>query len=364
MNIAVFLDGTWRERGDDTNIAQLWRRVAARDAAGTAQQIHYNAGVGTGGGFWNRLCGGALGHGLDEDIMEAYRFIAERHRGDEDRIYLFGYSRGAFSARSLAGMIAKCGVIAPEVLSAEAVFARYRRGPDAPGLREMQTGQEPPITAEDRLLLEHSRLVRIRFIGVFDTVGRLGIPGGIGRWLARGRYEFHDTALSGLVDQACHAVAIDEHRAQFRPTLWTSAPSPIDDHPTSIEQRWFIGSHSNVGSGGTWQGSVTDPLSVLPREWIAARAAAMGLTVLPPALPVDGDEWCGPIRHSYDRFLGGLARFLPGNRPYLRPVRTSIGETIDDSVLRRWGTGDPPYCPRNPNLSSWVQELLEQDSAA
>lgn len=109
MNIAVFLDGTWHKRGDRTNVVQIWERVAARDAAGSVQEVHYNAGVGTGGGFWNRVWGGVLGHGLEEDIVNAYRFIAERHRSDDDRIYLCGYSRGAFTARSLAGLIAKCG---------------------------------------------------------------------------------------------------------------------------------------------------------------------------------------------------------------------------------------------------------------
>lgn len=102
MNIALFLDGTWQDHGDHTNIAQLWERVAPRDAAGAAQEVYYNAGVGTGGGTWDRLTGGAFGQGLDENITEAYRFIVERHRSDDDRIYLFGYSRGAFTARSSA----------------------------------------------------------------------------------------------------------------------------------------------------------------------------------------------------------------------------------------------------------------------
>lgn len=360
MNIALFLDGTWQDRDDHTNIAQLRERVAPRDTSGAIQEIYYSPGLGTGAGVWKRLIGGAFGAGLNEGIASAYRFIAERHRFDDDRIYLFGYSRGAFTARSLAGVIAKCGVIAPDVLSAEAVFARYRRGIDSPGLREMQTGEEPAETAEDHLLLEHSRLVRIGFIGVLDTVGSLGIPGGIGRWLARGRYEFHDTALSGLVDHAYHAVAIDEHRAQFTPTLWTGVPIPTGDHITHVEQRWFVGSHINVGGGGTSQPSVTNPLSVLTREWIARHALEAGLALQPPAVPLEGNEWRGPIRRPYDSALCGIARFLPWKKRHLRPVRTGIGETIDDSVLLRWGTGNPPYHPQNPNLSPWVQELLNQ----
>jgi uncharacterized protein (DUF2235 family) len=217
VNIAVFLDGTWSDANDGTNVAQICARVP-NGGTGVVQELHYVRGVGT--GAFDRLQGGILGMGLDDNIRQAYSFIAARHHSDDDRIHLFGYSRGAFAARSLAGMIAKCGIIGEQDLPAKAVFARYR-DTNAPGLREMQEGEEPARTAEDELVLARSRLVRIRFIGVFDTVGSLGIPGGIGRWLSRRRYEFHDTRLSGLVDLACHAVAVDEHRKQFAPTLWT-----------------------------------------------------------------------------------------------------------------------------------------------
>jgi uncharacterized protein (DUF2235 family) len=235
VNIAVLLDGTWSDTNTHTNIAQINARVPRR-VGGVAQQVCYIEGVGT--GPFDRLQGGILGAGLDDDIREAYSFIAAHHHSDGDRIHLIGYSRGAFAARSLAGMIAKCGIIRETELPAKAVFARYR-DTKAPGLREMQEGEKIARTAEDKLLLARSRLVRIRFIGVFDTVGSLGIPGGVGRLLNRHRYEFHDTRLSGLVDLACHAVAIDEHRKQFAPTLWTSVPIPIPQHPTTVEQRWF-----------------------------------------------------------------------------------------------------------------------------
>ena len=242
-------------------------------------------------------------------------------------------------------------------MPAKAVFARYR-DTKAPGLREMQEGEQPARTAEDKLVLARSRLVRIRFIGVFDTVGSLGIPGGIGRWLARRRYEFHDTRLSGLVDLGCHAVAIDEHRKQFAPTLWTSVPIPIPQHPTRVEQRWFVGAHSNVGGGGTPAPAVGNPLSIIAREWIVDRARESGLEVDPSPVPVTGDEWKGKIDDSYGSFLGGLARWWPGNKPYLRPVRTTVGEALDGSVIQRWRLGRPRYRPRNPYLEPWIGEEL------
>jgi uncharacterized protein (DUF2235 family) len=354
MNIAVLLDGTWSDANTHTNIAQIDARTSRR-AGGVEQAVHYIEGVGT--GPFDRLQGGVLGAGLDDDIREGYGFIAARHRSEDDRIHLLGYSRGAFAARSLAGMIAKCGRLRESDLPAEAVFARYR-DTDSPGLREMQAGEKPARTEEDRLVLARSRLVRIRFIGVFDTVGSLGIPGGLGRLINRRRYQFHDTRLSGLVDTACHAVAIDEHRKQFAPTLWTSVPIPIPQHPTHVEQRWFVGEHDNVGGGGTMAPEVDNPLSVLTREWIVDRAVEAGLVIEPPPVPVTGEEWSGPIHDFYAGLLGGLVRFLPGAGPYLRPVRTTISEVLDRSVIHRWREGKPPYRPRNPYLEPWIQEQL------
>ncbi len=354
MNIAVFLDGTWSDANDDTNVVQIYRRVPA-GPGGEGQELRYIKGVGT--GRFDRLRGGLFGAGLDDTIREGYSFIAARHGSDGDRIHLVGYSRGAFAARSLAGMIAKCGLIAEDELPAKAVYARYR-DTKAPGLREMQEGEQPARTAEDKLVLARSRLVRIRFIGVFDTVGRLGIPGGLGRLVSRRRYQFHDTRLSGLVDLACHAVAVDEHRQQFAPTLWTSVPIPIPEHPTRVAQGWFVGAHSNVGGGGTAAPAVENPLSVIAREWVVDRAVEAGLAVDPPAVPVTGEEWKGPIDDSYGRFLGGLARWWPGNKPYLRPVRTTVDEELDGSVVRRWRLGRPAYRPRNPYLEPWIGEVV------
>lgn len=354
MNIAVLLDGTWSDANTRTNIAQIAARVPRR-VGGVAQEVCYIEGVGT--GPFDRLQGGILGVGLDDDIRAAYRFIAAHHHSVDDRIHLIGYSRGAFAARSLAGMIAKCGIVPASELPAKAVFARYR-DTNTSGLREMLEGEEPARTAEDRLLLAHSRLVRIRFIGVFDTVGSLGIPGGVGRLVNRRRYEFHDTRLSGLVDRACHAVAIDEHRKQFAPTLWTSVPIPIPQHPTRVEQRWFVGGHANVGGGGTKAPAIDNPLSLLTREWIVDQAVEAGLVVEPPPLPLAGDEWSGRISDFYGSVLGRFARLLPGIEPYLRPVRTTIGEFLDASVIRRWRDGKPPYRPRNRYLEPWIREGL------
>lgn len=354
INIPVLLDGTWSDTNTNTNVGQICGRVP-REAAGLVQERCYIEGVGT--GPFDRIRGGLFGQGLEKVIRRAYRHITQHHRSDDGRIYLIGYSRGAFTARSLAGMIAKCGLLDAEDMSSEKVFERYRNK-EAPGLREMQTGEMPARTAEDRLVLERSRLVRIRFIGVFDTVGSLGIPAGLGRFLTRRKYEFHDTNLSGLVDVACHAVAVDEHRRQFEPTLWTDVPKPIPGHPTEVEQRWFVGAHGNIGGGGTSKPATKNPLSLLAREWIVDRAVAAELVVDPPDAPLKGTEWSGPIHDFHKTALGRLTRLWPLNKPLLRPVRKTVEEALDRSVLRRWDDADPPYRPRNPGLAAWVQSLI------
>ncbi|MEU6697843.1 DUF2235 domain-containing protein [Pseudonocardia sp. NPDC046786] len=352
MRFAVFMDGTWNDPADGTHVALLHDRTAesGREDPGGGQQRCYVEGVGN--GPWDRIRGGAFGHGVDDTIRRGYRFLAERHRpGDE--IYLFGYSRGAFTARSLAGMITRCGLVAPDVLTDREVFDRYR-DLRRPGLREMTEGEDDPgrRTAQDRTVLARSRLERIRFIGVFDTVGSLGIPGDIGKVFAH-RYRFHDTALSGYVDVARHAVALDEDRPEFTPTLWTAVPVPVPDHPTSVEQRWFVGAHSDVGGGGE-RSRGPAPLSALPREWIADQARAAGLDIGPPAVPLTGDEWRSAFGDPYPGWLAGLASLVPGRRPYLRPVNTTERETLAPSLRERWERL-PGYRPRNPNLAPWLR---------
>ncbi|OLF10178.1 hypothetical protein BLA60_17185 [Actinophytocola xinjiangensis] len=348
MDLVVLLDGTWNDLNENTNVSQIYERLVAAPGNGHDYRCHYVPGVGT--GRFDRLRGGIFGFGLDDNIREGYRFLAANWRSEQDRIFLIGYSRGAFTARSLAGMIAKCGLADLSAIGDEELFARYR-DTDAPGLRELREDHGLAATPADHALLDGSRLVRIRFVGVFDTVGALGIPGTLGRWLSRRRYQFHDTQLSGLVDQACHLMAVDERRRQFAPTLWTGVPRPTPGHPTVVEQRWFVGAHGDVGGGGSEQ----PPLAALTREWLVERAAAAGLAI--SAEPVPDAAWQGVCHDPSSSGIWRILRLLPGNGPYLRPMHTGADEVLDGSVVRRWGWGAPPYRPANPSLRDWVRQL-------
>lgn len=343
MNIAVFLDGTWSNTADGTNVAQLHAR-AAEDAS---QRRHYDAGVGT--APFQKYRGGILGLGLDENVKEGYAFVARHYSAPSDRIFLIGFSRGAFTARSLGGMIARCGIVAAEDMDADAVYDRYRRrDPPAAGLRELRAGAAAS-SGEDRHLLAHATLARIRFVGVFDTVGHLGIPGRLFGAIARRRYGFHDTRLSALVDHARHALAIDEWRRDFTPTMWDAVPTPVDAQVTTVVQAWYAGSHGDVGGGPGRD------LSTLTRDWMADEAAAAGLVIAPPPRPPPADAWAAPIRDSHRAFLGGLyRRFSPRHE---RPLRTTATpEELAGSALRRW-RDDPGYRPGNPGLAELVREL-------
>jgi len=356
MRLAVFMDGAWEAWADNTNVSQICQRAPRipRDAAGGGQDKCYVQGVGV--NRWQRLRGSILGLGVDTNIREGYRFLVEHHRPGDD-IFLFGFSRGAFTARSLAGMITKCGLLPPDVLGDEQVFARYCDR-NRPGLREMTDNEDDPTarTEQDRIVLAHARPERIQFIGVFDTVGSLGIPGDLGHLLSRRKYEFHDTRLSGFVDVARHAIALDENRSQFEPTLWTAVPIPILGHTTSVEQRWFVGAHTDVGGGGP-PSHEPAPLSALAREWIIGEAVTAGLVLDKPPTPLTGNEWRAIIHDSYTDFLGGLAQLVPGRQRYWRPVNTTIGEQLNPSVPQRWNA-DPNYRPHNPNLVPWVRSQI------
>jgi uncharacterized protein (DUF2235 family) len=259
--LLCFFDGTWNVpdgRQEVTNVVKLTRIVPAVGTDGVRQTLRYIEGIGTdpGDSDYAAFLEGVVGIGIELRILEAYRFLADRYApGDE--IYIFGFSRGAFQARSLAGLIGLTGLSRPgDDSAADAVWEAYRRH---------RTSPDP--SALERVRASGPSDVRIRCLGVWDTVGNLGVPV-IGH---AGVYDttFHDTALGPNVDVGLHALAIDEPRGPFRPTMWTrpqSAPPPVGQH---TEQVWFAGSHANVG-GGFPDASLSD----ISLNWMAERVAA------------------------------------------------------------------------------------------
>src|ERR1700738_273060 len=352
--IALFLDGTWNNVAANTNV---WRLKSLCDAT-PEQLVYYSAGVGTQSG--EHLSGGMFGIGIDKEVTDAYEWLIENYQ-PEAQLFIFGFSRGAFTARSLAGFISKCGLLqAGSPVSITQMFERYRKG-TAISILKLANAPESELSQEDKLIKAYSQSIPIWFQGVWDTVGSLGVPLPFIPKVSHDDFAFLETDLRINDTRAYHALAIDEHREAFAPTLWVKntpkqgeCPPPRDlDH---VEQRWFPGAHANVGGGYE-----DDLLAEVPLIWIMNKAAAHGLAFR-HSVNVDGNVSACPIRDSYAEMAHGVYKLITFGKQLYRPigaepvdtgdaVKTTINETIDASVFERWRS-DAAYRPKN--LVEWA----------
>jgi len=207
--------------------------------------------------------GGATGKGLHKNIMDDYRYIVQNYAPGDD-LYLFGFSRGAYTIRCLCGLINNCGIIKrPDAALIQQAFNHYKRN----GAAYAPEGEKSILFRN-----EHSYASReIKFVGVWDTVGAMGIPISF-LGLFDDKDEFYDTKIGRNVRIARHAMAIDEHRQDFKPTIWR----PRDN--MDLRQVWFVGAHSNIG--GSYKpdkdGSL---LSDNALAWMLKQAGAAGLSI-------------------------------------------------------------------------------------
>jgi uncharacterized protein (DUF2235 family) len=259
--IVLCTDGTWDDTANDTNVYKVSKALTiAADQVG-----FYDDGVGADRLPIEKVVGGAFGTGLFQKVKDGYTQVAQLYEQD-DPIFIFGFSRGAYTARSIAGMIAVCGLPTKDFdgKMVEAAFQAYRN-----------KLQRPALLAQ---LNQNYNLydAKITMVGVWDTVGSLGIPaifGGVDPAL----YGFLDTGLHPDVLNAYHAIAIDERRIEFPPTLWTSQPAAGQ----KIEQIWFTGVHSDVGGGYGDDPSTGTALSDITLSWMMSKAWALGLETDP-----------------------------------------------------------------------------------
>jgi uncharacterized protein (DUF2235 family) len=352
--VALFLDGTWNTTNDNTNV---WRLKSLCPSSST-QKVYYSAGVGTQKG--EKITGGAFGIGINEEVIAAYEWLIENYE-DGNQIFIFGFSRGAFTARSLAGFISKCGLLkAGSPLSLNQLYERYRKG-TATSILALQHA-DTDLSQEDRWLKEYSRHIPVWFQGVWDTVGELGMPIPLLPHVSRHDFNFLETDLHINDTHAYHALAIDEHRPAFKPTLWmkttqSSGETPPPRDVFEVEQRWFVGAHANVGGG--YQ---NDLLAQAPLKWLMGKAIEHGLEFKGTVELDEGATAC-PVRDSLGEMAHGFYEALTFGKHYYRPIGidpvetdkgcvSTINESIDSTVFARWKV-DPTYRPKN--LLEWSE---------
>jgi uncharacterized protein (DUF2235 family) len=337
--IVICCDGTWN-RPDQMQGGQLCAsnvtkiaRCILPDDHGVQQFVFYDKGVGTGRA--DRLLGGAFGWGIKRKILDVYRFLMATYKAGDD-LYFFGFSRGAYTVRSTFGLIRNCGLLKPEFAHhLEDAYALYRRRDDA---------SHPDAVESELFRRSFSSEPRAKFIGVWDTVGALGLPvGGLLKFINK-RWSFHDMTLSSWADNAFQALAIDEHRKPFQPAVWnrsTKATAQV------LEQVWFAGVHSNVG--GSYPNTGLSDITLL---WMMAKAEACGLAIDRGCLAALNKPQPDPFGKLYDSQTVWYK--IVGLGDYVRPIGQGDQETTADTAISRLHNPEIGYRP--PNLQDFLQQ--------
>jgi uncharacterized protein (DUF2235 family) len=326
--LIVCCDGTWQKTDSlyPTNVAKMIQAIPVS----SENVVFYGEGVGT-GDFADRILGGAFGWGLDKSIQDAYRFLSSNYSAG-DQIYLFGFSRGAYTVRSLVGLIRAVGML-PRC-GIRQIPEAYQAYQDAKGqfsdrqesdrrnikLREIDQLKEFRQGLVEQYGNDYQEEVEVTFLGCWDTVGALGIPDQI-PWLPldqiiNRKYQFHNTQLSSKILNARHAVSIDENRKEFDFTRM----EPAANSPNQVKQVWFPGGHGCIG-GGT---KVNSPLSNAALLWMMEeiKALKLGLTFDLPKIE-DGVQTDATIFFS----LGSGSSF---------DRKIPITDEFHPSVQKRW----------------------------
>ena len=325
-NIVVFSDGTGQEggKGHNSNVYKLFNMVENRTGK---QVIFYDRGLGTG---WRKLSGQVAGMGISRNIKECYRFIFDEYRAG-DQIFLFGFSRGAATVRSLSSFIHLFGVLPksrPELI--DRAYRIYRIGN-----REKRNKRAAAFVAR-----HHTMWCRVRFLGAWDTVAALGIPVKFLNVMINAvpffRHDFQDLSLSESVEHARHALAIDDERKIFQPVLWEPH---LDEHQT-LDQVWFSGVHTDVGGGYAEQG-----LSDIALGWMRDEAVGFGLRIFSGHKVTLGPNPDGVMHDSRARGPARLYRKKVRSWDAAKHGLPVVHESVTRRTLSAKGNSDAGYSP-------------------
>lgn len=338
--LIVCCDGTWNTPDQEengipapTNVCKIYNAIAEQDQERTVQLKYYHPGVGSEGGIVGSVLGGAIGAGISRIIRSAYHWIGCNYE-EGDQIYLFGFSRGAFAARSLGGFLGR-GLLDLRNFEPDHSWLRVKKA-YGKGYRRKDSKIED-WAESDWIFFHNGQPVPIHFIGVWDTVGALGVPDDLellNIFEKKKNWRFHDTELGGYVKNARHAMAIDEIRSSFTITRWNNAAQ----HP-GIKELWFPGVHSDVGGG-----YADCNLSNGALLWMMEESSEVGLTFREG---IQSQIKADPLGVMHYSFKGAFAKLrsrprnidamFEGNRDIFHP-----------SALKRQALSpieQPPYHP-------------------
>jgi uncharacterized protein (DUF2235 family) len=351
--LIICADGTWNVRDQvdkttgrrrPTNVTKVARAIVSR--ADVDQVVIYHDGVGTGRGL-DKFTGGAFGDGIEINIRELYRSILYNYcAGDE--LFFFGFSRGAFTARSLVGFLNAVGLLTKgDDYWVPELYDCYEQGkrPGSPEWNAMLRKIENPILP----------CPDIKFVGVWDTVGALGAPGFLGQIFNKNKYAYHDVGLNTHVQNAFHALATDEHRKPFAPSVW-DRPVGWNGH---LEQAWFSGVHCNVGGSETPDGLANQAL-----HWMVEKAEGLGLVFDKPFLahyrPCFNAVMADSMTAAY-RLLGTLDRPIGEHGPEEKPHQAAI-DRRNMASLNYAPKNLDAYLAKNPNVQPYATTRVDTRS--
>ena len=333
-NIVICADGTWNRPEEDikkdfpTNVLKLARAIQPSFHE-INQHVFYDWGLGS---YHDRVIAGAIGHGIDKNILDGYRYIVQNY-APGDKIYLFGFSRGAYTVRALSGLINNCGILHRK---------EARRIVEAWKMYKSRLKKHHPNGVSARQFREaHSHPSReIHFIGVFDTVGALGIPFSLMGFF-QDRDEFFDTKMGPNISVARHVMAIDEQREDFEPTIWQPRGG------VDLKQIWFAGVHTDIGGSYPPDKETGIRASDITLEWMMNEAENAGLVMEPYLRASITDGVLGTLHTSRNH----VYRF---KSPLHRPLVVEGKPTkIHPSVKTRYEM-DAGYRP--PKLKALVEQ--------